>query len=250
MSDSILFIHHYETELVDTAWSHLGTLGFDLVNVKPFNGEPLPYSLDGYAGIVVYGGSQNVTELDQFPFLQQEIDLIRTAIQEDVPVLGICLGGQLIAHALGADVSGRSPKECEFGIYSLSPTAAGQGWIPQPFYAVQAHYEEFSVPEGAEALATSGRFKNQAFRYGDKVFALQFHPETTLEIFKDWQQADWAMYGINGAQTKTMQDALASRHCEIQQRWFESFLTTLFASNAKGITDKVRLNPDSQAISN
>ncbi|MBX2869129.1 MAG: type 1 glutamine amidotransferase [Acidiferrobacterales bacterium] len=235
MSDSILFIHHYETELVDTAWAHLGKLGFDQVDVKPFKGEPLPDSLTDFAGIVIYGGSQNITELDQFPFLQKEIELILNAIEESIPVLGICLGGQLIAHALGGDVSRRTPAECEFGIYPLNPTVAGKNWIPASFHAVQAHYEEFSIPPGAVKLATSERFPNQAFCYRDNVYALQFHPETTLEILRDWQQADWAMYGINGAQSKADQDKFADTHTEIQRRWFESFLDQLFVRGKKNL---------------
>jgi len=230
MTKRILFIQHYETELVDTAWQHLGALGFEQVGMKPFKGEQLPDTLDDFAGIVIYGGSQNVTELERYPFLKDEIALVLRAIDHGIPVLGICLGGQLISHALGGTVWRREPQECEFGFYALTPTEAAKSWLPSPFYAVQAHYEEFSVPRNAVHLATSARFPNQAFRFGHTVYALQFHPETDREIFEDWQRADWAMYGIAGAQTKEEQDALVEQHSEAQTIWFKAFLESLFVA--------------------
>lgn len=230
MSRRILFIGHYDTQLEDTAWLHLGARGFDRIFVKPFKGEPLPDPADDFAGIVIYGGSQNVSELDQSPFLEKEIALIQRAIEYKIPLLGICLGGQLISHALGGEVRRRAPLECEFGFYNITATESAQDWIPSPFYVNQAHYEEFSIPPGATRLAGSDRFQNQAFRFGDNVYGLQFHPETTEEIFKDWQQADWAMYGDSGAQTKEEQDALLEPHCTIQLQWFEQFLESLFPS--------------------
>ncbi len=229
MSQRILFIQHYDTELEDTAWTHLGALGYERVAVQPFKGENLP-ELDDIAGVVIYGGSQNVSELDKFPFLNNEIALIKNAIEQRIPTLGICLGGQLISHALGGKVSRRDPTECEFGLYPLSASEDSEGWIPSPFYAAQAHYEEFSIPPGAVRLAASERFRNQAFSFDEHVFALQFHPETTEEIFKDWQLADWAMYGVIGAQTKGEQDLLIEQHCETQLQWFRQFLQSLFGS--------------------
>ena len=230
MAKRILFIQHYDTELEDTAWSYLGALGYERIAVQPFKGETLP-ALDDFAGIVVYGGSQNVSEFDKFPFLADEAALIKRAIEQNIPTLGICLGGQLICHALGGEVSRRNPVECEFGLYPLTAAAASENWIPSPFYVAQAHYEEFSIPQGAVRLASSERFPNQAFRFGENTFALQFHPETTEEIFKDWQVADWAMYEVNGAQTKSEQDSLIEQHCAAQLHWFKQLLQTLFSSD-------------------
>lgn len=229
MNKRILFIQHYDTEFEDTAWNHLGALGFERIAVQPFKGETLP-ELDDIAGVVIYGGSQNVSELDQFPFLNDEMALIKRAIELHIPTLGICLGGQLISYVLGGEVSRRRPIECEFGFYALTAAEASENWIPTPFYAAQAHYEEFSIPVGAVRLAGGERFANQAFRFGDKVFALQFHPETTEEIFKDWQLADWAMYEVNGSQTRDEQDHLIAQHCETQLQWFKQFLQSLYGS--------------------
>ena len=231
MSGRILFIHHYDCEMHDTAWCHLGDLGFDRELVKPYAGDSLPADLTPYSGLVIYGGSQNVGETDRFPFLKDELALARNAIEADLPTLGLCLGGQILAAALGAWVGGRQPKECEFGIYPLTATDPEAGWIPTGFHGTQAHYEEFALPAGAVRLAASERYPNQAFKYGRNIFGLQFHPETTLDMFREWQDADWAMFDVRGSQNKQQQNRLAELHCDRQTRWFQDFLQVLFAAD-------------------
>ena len=145
--------------------------------ICPFKGEALNNPEDDVAGVIIYGGSHNVGEQEKYPFLRDELLYIEQCLARDIPVLGICLGGQLIAHSLGATVSPRTPAECEFGYYPICPTAAGRGWIPDALHVVQAHYEEFALPATAQCLASSERYDNQAYRYGDNVIGLQFHPE-------------------------------------------------------------------------
>ena len=177
---------------------------------------------------MIYGGGQNVGEQDRYPFLTEELRWIEGCLSRDIPTLGLCLGGQMMAHVLGAGVFRRKPPECEFGCYPLSPTEAGQGWIPNGFHGTEAHYEEFDIPAGATHLASSERFPNQAFRYGDKHYGLQFHPEIDRHIFYRWQRADWAMYRVRGSQDPTEQTRLLSLHDEMQGKWFRGFLEELF----------------------
>ncbi len=92
----------------------------------------------------------------------------------------------------------------------------------------QSHFHEFELPEGAERLASSEMFPNQAMRVGESVYALQFHPEVTRTGFRRWQEADWAPYGQPGAQSREEQDALGAVHDDAQHAWFMEFLDRLF----------------------
>lgn len=232
MSKTIVFIDHHENPQDDLAWTHLGQLGFERKLICPFKGEPIDFEVEEIHGTVIYGGGQNLSEQDQHPFLRDELDWITRCMKQQLPVLGICLGGQLIAHALGARVGPRKPQECEFGYYPITPTEHGQGWLPASMHATQAHYEEFDLPHGAMHLAESERFPNQAFRYQENVYGLQFHPEITADIFRRWQDSEWAMFDVEGAQTRAQQDALIDEHDPIQGAWFRQMLASTFGNPA------------------
>ncbi len=232
MNDKIILIDHHDNARDDLAWAHLGEQGFQCQLVCPFQGEVLKPVDPEVAGVIIYGGSQNVGEQDKYPFLKDELRWIDDCIGKNIPLLGICLGGQLIAHCLGAEVGPRTPVECEFGYYPLSPTASGKSWMPDNFYVTQAHYEEFDTPSASTRLAASERFPNQAFCYGEKVFGLQFHPEVTPAVFQRWQNADWAMYDTPGSQTRVQQTELMNQHHVTQANWFKNLLNNLFNSRA------------------
>ena len=232
MSKTIIFIDHHENPQDDLAWTYLGQLGFERKLICPFKGEAIDVPADEIWGTAIYGGSHNVGEQASYPFLKDELDWITRCLEQDLPMLGLCLGGQLIAHALGAEVGPRKPMECEFGYYPIQPTEHGENWIPDNFHATQAHYEEFALPHGVVHLAESERFPNQAFSYREKVVGLQFHPEVTADIFRRWQESDWAMYDVQGAQTREQQDALIDMHQKIQGAWFRQLLESLFGSPA------------------
>lgn len=145
----------------------------------------LPGSLDGYHALVVLGGPMNVYEGELHPYLRQVEQLIREAMQKDLPVLGICLGGQLIAKALGAAVTRNQVQE--IGWYRLNLTAGSRqaplfAGLPDEFPVFQWHGDTFDLPAGAVHLAETAQCRNQAFWYGRNVYALQFHLEVTPEI--------------------------------------------------------------------
>jgi GMP synthase-like glutamine amidotransferase len=141
------------------------------------------------SGLVVLGGFMNVDETERYPFLVDERQWIRDAIDADVPVLGICLGAQLMASALGAEVRPRPVKE--IGWYEIETTpAAGDdrlfrhcGRRPTVF---QWHGDGFALPPGAVPLASSPLCPQQAFRYGRTAYALQFHLEMTAATIDRW----------------------------------------------------------------
>ena len=139
--------------------------------------------------LIILGGPISVNDVALFPFIEAEIELLKLRIADDRPTLGICLGAQLIARALGADVYGGKDKE--IGWYDLSITDSGQKSALRYLAAEHCcmlhwHGETFDVPEGADLLASSEKFANQAFSYGENILALQFHPEITQQSMEKW----------------------------------------------------------------
>ncbi|MGH6933008.1 MAG: glutamine amidotransferase-related protein [Dongiaceae bacterium] len=228
MANRILHIKHGHEPQDDRTATHLAERGFALDWRHPFAGEALPASPAGLAGLVVHGGSQPVTETDRYPFLRDEMRLIGQCLKADVPVLGICLGGQLLAYELGAAVGPHPDGYHEFGYYELFPTAAGQAEFPAGLHVVQSHFHEFGLPAGATLLARSELFARQAFRYGAKAYGVQFHAEVTPAIFRRWQSEDWGHYGRPGVPSKEQQDRDMISHDAAQHRWFTGFLDRLF----------------------
>lgn len=148
-------------------------------------GEPL--DLDGHSGLIVMGGPQSAN--DSSPALSVELGLIAQAIRAGVPVLGICLGAQLIAKALGARVYANAEKEIGWAPVYFTPAAEDDALfsgLPSPSVFFHWHGETFDLPAGAEWLAFSNRCRRQAFRYAGNVYGIQFHPEITPEMIIDW----------------------------------------------------------------
>ena len=230
MKPRVLAIRHEDSPPDDRVHTYLHLNGFEPVVIRPCDGDPVP-ELDGsWAGSVVYGGPFNVFDGDKHPFLLEEHRWITQCVEAGVPLLGICQGAQSIAWTLGAEVGPLESGVHEFGYYEIRPTAEGRDFLPEPLRMTQAHFHTFAIPDGAVHLAESDSFPNQAFRYGDRVYGLQFHPEVTIEGFRRWQAADWAAYGKPGAQTREEQDALMEAHDAAQAAWFYAFLAGLFGS--------------------
>ena len=146
-------------------------------------------NIASYDGLVVLGGPMNVDETDRYTHLATEVELIRETIGAGLPVLGICLGGQLIARALGAEVK-RSPEK-EIGWYDLSPTENARddpllSHLAPAQKIFQWHGDSFAIPEGAVHLASSPGCPNQAFRFGDRIYGLQFHLEVDQPMIERW----------------------------------------------------------------
>ena len=155
----------------------------------PYQGEPVPDSVDGYGALIVLGGPMGLDEQERYPFLGQEVSLIQKTIAGEVPVLGICLGAQLIARAAGATLS--RGQEKEIGWYPLRLTDAGRddpllAGMEDEFTVFQWHGDTFDIPDGADNLATSPLFPHQAIRVGKHVYGLQFHLEITEEMVGEW----------------------------------------------------------------
>jgi len=152
--------------------------------VRVFDRAPIPTDMKGAGGLIVMGGPESVYQLDRYPYLRDEIRLIEGALRDNKPILGVCLGAQLLAAALGATV--KRGESREIGWYSVRlADAAGDDrlmcGLPVEFMAAHWHSDVFELPDGAVALASSARTPVQAFRFGDKAYGLLFHAEITHE---------------------------------------------------------------------
>jgi GMP synthase-like glutamine amidotransferase len=162
--------------------------GADVATVELDAGDAIP-SLDGADALLVFGGPMNVDQHDRFPWLAPETAAIREAALGGMPILGVCLGGQLLARALDAPVT-QSPRP-EVGLLDVDLTDAGTadplfaGW-PRRAAVVQWHSDTFALPEGATLLATSPTCRHQAFRFATHAYGLQFHPEVTPDMVAEW----------------------------------------------------------------
>jgi len=145
--------------------------------------------LDRYSGLIVLGGPMNVEDRDARTHLQTEIEVIGEALRQNKPVLGICLGAQLLAHALGAQV--RRHHVSEIGWYDLDVTDAGRGdRVLAPLGTLapvfQWHGYTFDLPAGTAHLARTPTCENQAFRRGDNAYGFQFHLEMDQPLIERW----------------------------------------------------------------
>jgi len=154
--------------------------GHDVIGTHVYAGDVFPEQ-DTFDALMVMGGPMSVNDEDRHPWLRDEKVFIEKTLSEGKHVLGFCLGGQLIANAVGAKVA--PTKHREIGWFPVQRTAtAPDGLFPEEALMFHWHGERFDLPSGALHLASSERCDNQAFLLGPKVLAMQFHMEFTPEI--------------------------------------------------------------------
>jgi GMP synthase (glutamine-hydrolysing) len=185
----LLVCQHVAYEILGTLDPLLREAGFRIRYVN-FGRDPLARpALTNYDALVILGGPMNVDEFERYPHLGTEIEMIHAAIERGMPVLGICLGAQLIAKALGADV--RRNRVKEIGWYDLTVSPHGRrdpviGHLADTEKIFQWHGDTFDIPPGAVHLAASPTCENQAFRFRHNVYGFQFHLEVDEHLIKRW----------------------------------------------------------------
>lgn len=185
----LLVLQHVPYEPLGLLDPLLRASGFRIRYVN-FGREPYrEIDMRRYDGLVVLGGPMNVDQAAQHPHLSHEVEQIRVALERDVPLLGICLGAQLMAAALGASVHPAAVKE--IGWYPLAmSSAAAHDPLFRHFQAGQAvmqwHAYTFGEPPGSVHLASSESCPNQAFRYGSRAWGVQFHLEADERLVQRW----------------------------------------------------------------
>lgn len=234
----ILILQH----LSDDGPSYLATwltrqgVPFELRNSEA--GDVVPDRLDGYGGLTILGGAMSAN--DPLPSLRRAEGLIRQAVADGIPMLGHCLGGQLMARALGGRVQASPAPEIGWLDVDLTPAAATRAWFGDAAQVTvcQWHFEAFDLPAGAERLASSAACPNQAFAMGPHL-GLQFHVEVDAdkaerwshEVSVRWEQAcrqypatvqDGAQFRVGTRRHLAGQQALADR---LYARWLAGVTT-------------------------
>ena len=185
---TVCVLQHIYCETPGTISDCLQSAGIDMHFVRTFERNPIPSSLDTQAGLIVMGGPMSVYDHEQFPFLLEEQRLIEKALKDDKPVLGVCLGSQLLAATLGAEVKSGAQKEIGWYPVTLMESAATDAlWkeLPARFTAYHWHGDVFDLPQGAVSLAASELTPCQGFRYGANAYGFLFHMEVTEKIIKN-----------------------------------------------------------------
>ncbi len=185
----LLVFQHVPYEILGTLNPLFKRYGFRIRYINFGRHPDSEPCLTGYDGLVVLGGPMSVYETRKYPYFTTELHLIEEAIQKDLPVLGVCLGAQLIAKTLGARVTKNSEKE--IGWYDVSRTHAAEkdpvvGHFRSSEKIFQWHGDTFETPRGAIHLASSQLCSNQAFRYGERVYGFQFHLEVDEPMIERW----------------------------------------------------------------
>ncbi len=187
--DPWVVVQHVAFEGPGSVASAVNDSGAGLIVVRVDRGEPVPApaAVADMAGLVVMGGPMSVS--DDLGWLEDERALLREAVVAGLPVLGVCLGAQQLAAALGASVP-RGPAP-EYGVGEVHLTAVADhdrvfSAAPTPLPCVHWHGDTFSLPERAVRLAGNDAYENQAFRVGERAYGLQFHVEVTGSLAAHW----------------------------------------------------------------
>jgi GMP synthase (glutamine-hydrolysing) len=244
-SRKILVLLHQEHSTPGRIGRLLRSLGAELDIRRHSLDEPLPQTLEEHDGVVVFGGPMSAN--DDCAWICRQIGWLNTPLKEEKPFLGICLGAQMLTRALGARVFTYPDQRAEIGYAAIRPTADADRLCGElfPRFVYQWHRDGFDLPGGAELLAEGGEtFPIQAYRYGRRAVALQFHPEVTFAMMCRWTVRGHERLGLPGAQPR-------ERHLEgwyqfdsAVERWLAAFLPEWMEGRLAAPEASVALEPE------
>jgi GMP synthase-like glutamine amidotransferase len=208
-------VQHVEAEGPGVLAGVLHDAGVALDRRALFAGAVVPGDAAGHDGVVVMGGPMSARSDAGFPARRVELALLADAVRRGIPVLGVCLGAQLLAAAAGGKVLvGDAGPEIGWGRVDLTPAAADDPLLagcPGTLDVLHWHGETFELPPGAVLLASSERYPNQAFRLGHRAWGLQFHVEVDLEGVRDLLWASGAEAAAAGVDPRSIEVASVDR---------------------------------------
>jgi GMP synthase (glutamine-hydrolysing) len=223
----IMVIQHESYEALGTWGPILKGIGG---RIRFINFERTPDekpSLDRYDALILLGGYMGVYEAENYGHLKVELALVEDALKRGIPLLGICLGSQILASVLGASVRRHTQREMGWGAVQL--TRAGLkdplvGHFEPTEKVFQSHGDTFDVPNGAQHLARSEVCEGQAFRYGQNAYGLQFHLEVNRAIIEDWMEMPENQGLFDAGQVVEDTDLHLSRSLALSEETFRRFL--------------------------
>lgn len=224
MSRPILIIEHDPNSPPGTLTGWLQGAGATVEISRPHAGDELPTDLSAYSGILMLGGGLSATSDKRFEWRSPTIDLLQKAAADEVPTLAMCLGSQLVAHAFGGIVE-RGDAGMEIG-----PMQAGRkdvsykdelfDTLPMAPDVIEFHGDAITtLPPGAVWLMGGPLYPHQAFRFGERMWAIQFHIETTPEIFNAWMRDNEAGLTKRGFDIERLISMYAVVHPELEEVW-------------------------------
>lgn len=222
----ILIILHQEASSAGRVGQWLEQAGFSLDIRRPVLGQQLPETLEHHAGAIIFGGPMSAN--DSVDFIRAETDWINIPLRENKPFLGICLGAQMLANQIGGYVTADKHANTEIGWYPLKATAAGEALMSWPQMVYHFHVEGFWLPKDAVVLASGETYPNQAYRYGENAWGVQFHAELTQAMMQRW-----VVYGAGRFQMRGAQNALQHLNGRLVydatlRLWLGNFLERIF----------------------
>lgn len=206
---SLLAIRHVPFEGLGSLEMPLAEAGYAIRYVDAPTADISQVAKGEWDLLVVLGGPIGVNDQGDYPFLGEELRLIEARLKNQAPTLGICLGSQLIAHALGARV--HKSRETEIGWHALTLTDAGRESALQHFTQPVFHWhgDTFELPDGVHLLASTNSCAHQAFSLGRSLLALQFHPEVTARGLEQWYVGHSGELRARGTPLAALREAAA-----------------------------------------
>ena len=241
MGATLAILHHLTHPFLGAAEAPLRAAGLELDERDLRRGDALP-ALDEVDGILSLGGEESVTEIERYPYLVAEAELLGEAVERELPVLGICLGAQLLAHALGAEVT-RLPRRTV--VWNQLDALAGANGdpllavLPRPVPALHWNEDGFALPAGAVELLERAGQGVEAFRAGRCAWGLQFHPDVDAAVLEEWYSAygGWlAEAGVDEADARAADARCLGVAGEASAGWFGAFSRVVVSEAARTST--------------
>lgn len=232
----VLIVLHQEHSTPGRVGLRLARRGYRLDIRRPRFGDPLPDTLDRHCGAIVFGGPMSINDPDDY--LKRETDWLAVPLKEGAPLLGLCLGAQMLARHLGAAVAPHADGHIEVGWFGLKATEAGRVLTRWPDRVHQFHKEGFALPVGATLLAEGAAetFPNQAFSYGPAAFAIQFHIELTTAMVNRWTGRIGERAKLPGGQAAPLHFEGRALHDWKTSAFLDAFLDLWLARDGRGKT--------------
>lgn len=243
----ILVVLHQEHSTCGRLGHALTAKGHALDIRRPRYGDPLPQTMAQHAGAVVCGGPMSANDPDEY--IRREIDWLSVPLKENKPLLGICLGAQMLVRQLGGRVTADAAGRAEIGYYPIRPTEHGNQLCgPWPDHVYHWHSEGFDAPSGSTVLAEGDIFPVQAFKFGSG-YGVQFHPEVTHAMMCRWTTRGHARLSLPGARPRTSHFTDRAVHDFAIRTWLSAFLGCWISQPARSVAAHPRCQQAAPRVS-